>query len=198
MHTAGSEQQEPPSSDLTQILGDVNQGDRTALVRLLSLVYDELHKLAARQMDRERSDHTLQPTALVNEAYMRLLGGENMHWQNRAHFFGAAAEAMRRILVDHARARQALKRGGDQDRVPLDEADDVFERTAIGGDEMIAIDEALKKLADFDAKKRRIVELRFFAGLTVEETAEILDISARTVKREWRFAKAWLYRQMGR
>ncbi len=183
-----------PGKDVTQILAELNQGSDAARAELLRLVYDELRRLATSKMRRERGDHTLQPTALVHEAYIRLLGTREAHWENRAHFFGAAAEAMRRILVDHARSHQALKRGGGQRPVPLD--DDVAGGSEQGPEEVIAVDAALAKLADVDAQKARVVELRFFGGLGVEETAEALNISPRTVKRDWSFAKAWLFREI--
>src|SRR5262249_12701212 len=177
----------------TVILDRINRGESGAVGFLLSTVYDELHRLAAGQMGRERQDHTLQPTALVHEAYLRLVGDVPLQFKNRAHFFGAAAEAMRRILVDHARARLAAKRGGGRDRTPLSDLVDSNEQTP---EDLIAIDEALTKLSQVDAQKHRIVELRFFAGLTAEETAEVMDISLRTVHRDWRFSKAWLFREI--
>ncbi|MBU0640690.1 MAG: sigma-70 family RNA polymerase sigma factor [Planctomycetes bacterium] len=177
--------------EVTRILEDVGQGDAAARARLMALVYDELHRLAAGQMRRERPDHTLQPTALVNEAYLRLIGRGEARWQNRAHFFGAAAEVMRRILVDHARARLAAKRGGERARLPLDEMLDWTDEQPWN---VIAIDEALQELETLDPQRSRIVNLRFFAGLTSEQIAEMLGISVRTVKRQWRYTRAWLYR----
>jgi len=182
------------SSDVTAILARINDGDSSAHAALLSAIYDELHRLAADQMGRERPDHTLQPTALVHEAYLRLVGEQSAHWENRAHFFGAAAEAMRRVLVDHARKRLAAKRGGGRARLVLE--DEPEGAAAPSAEEIIAVHEALQKLAEFDAQKSEIVKLRFFAGLTAEETARVLDLSLRTVKRHWRFAKAWLYREI--
>jgi RNA polymerase sigma factor (TIGR02999 family) len=160
---------------------------------LLPLVYAELRRLAASYLRRERPDHTLQPTALVHEAYLRLVDQTQARWQNRAHFLGVAAQMMRRILVDHARGHRAEKRGGDFQILSLDENIDVSgERAA----DLVALDEALKRLAELDPQKSRVVELRFFGGLSVEETAEVLGVSAPTVKRQWRMAKAWLYGQV--
>ena len=185
---------EPSPGEVTHILEDVSRGDPAAQARLMSLVYDELHRLASACMRGERDDHTLQPTALVHEAYLRLIGESEARWQNRAHFFGAAAEVMRRILVDHARSRLAAKRGGDRAKLPLDEMVGWSEDQP---ENVIAIDEALKALEAYDAQKGQIVKLRFFAGLTMEEIAEVLDVSVRTVKRQWRYTKAWLYREIG-
>ncbi len=184
---------ETTSHAVTQALAALGEGRADAADRLYALVYDQLRHLAAAKMERERSDHTLQPTALVHEACLRLLGGQADQWENRAHFFGAAAEAMRRILVDHARTRQARKRGGDRARLPLDAALEVSDETA---GELLAVDEALSRLATVDPDKARIVALRFFAGLTVEEVAQALSVSTRTVKRSWSYAKAWLYREV--
>jgi RNA polymerase sigma factor (TIGR02999 family) len=157
---------------------------------LLPLVYAELRQLASSYLRRERQGHTLQPTALVHEAYLRMIDQTQAHWQNRAHFFGVAAQMMRRILIDHARAQQADKRGGEFQKLSLDENIDVSGNRA---DELVALDDALKRLAEIDPQKSRLVELRFFGGLSVEETAEVLGVSAPTVKRHWRMAKAWLY-----
>ena len=181
----------PTGGEVTRILAGLRGADRrTALERLLPVVYDELRTLAAAQLRRERRDHTLQPTALVNEAYMRLLGAERPSWDDRGHFFRAAAEAMRRILVEHARRRGRLKRGGDRVRVTLSGlgADDEPD-----AEEILALDDALRRLEEQDARTADVVRLRFFAGLSVEETARALDLSERTVKREWSFARAWLY-----
>lgn len=186
-----------PSStpgEVTTILQRINAGEDDACVMLVSLLYDELRALAARQMRQERWDHTLEPTALVNEAFIRLLGDQNLRIEDRAHFFGAAAEVMRRILVDHARKKLAEKRGGGRRAVALDEG---IAWREVNSEDMLAIDEALTRLAEIDPEKSRIVELRYFAGLSVEETAALLGVSARTVKRKWRFAKAWLYREIG-
>ena len=179
--------------DVTQLLIQLTDGNRAVLDELLPLIYTELRSLAANYLRREQPGHTLQPTALVHEAYLRLVNQTQVRWQNRAHFFGVAAQMMRRILVDHARSRHAAKRGSDAARLSLDENIDVsVERAA----ELIALDEALAALAAIDEQKSRIVELRFFGGLSVEETAEVLGTSAPTVKRQWRMAKAWLYGQV--
>ena len=159
----------------------------------MPLVYDELHRLAHRYMDRERPGHTLQTSALVNEAFVRLVDQKDVHWQNRAHFFGIAAQMMRRILVDHARSRQYAKRGGDARHVSLDEVTIVSAERAA---DVVALDDALTSLAAIDPRKSRIVELRFFGGLSIEETAEVLAVSPGTVMRDWTLAKAWLRREM--
>ncbi len=177
--------------DVTQLLADWSNGDQTALDKLLPLVNAELRQLARRYMRRENPGHTLQTSALVNEAYLRLIDQKSVHWQNRAHFFGIAAKLMRRILIDHARSRHYAKRGGGALKVSLDEADAVTEPRAA---ELLAVDEALEQLTAMDARKGRIVELRFFGGLSLAETAEVLGISSPTVQREWRAAKAWLRR----
>ena len=182
-----------PSGDVTQLLLDWNRGDAGALDRLLPLVEAELRRLAAHYMRGERQHHTLQSSALVNEAYLRLLDHTNIDWQNRAHFFGVAAQAMRRVLVDHARARNVQKRGGAAVKVALDDALDVAEEKAA---EIVALDDALGALAAFDERKARVVELRYFGGLTAEEAAEVLGVSLATVEREWRTARAWLLREL--
>jgi RNA polymerase sigma factor (TIGR02999 family) len=175
------------------MLIDWSKGDRGALDKLTPFVYDELHRLARHYMRRERPGHTLQTSALINEAYVRLVD-QNVAWQNRAHFFGIAARLMRQILVDHARAHQYAKRGGgDAQKVSLDEAANLAQGRAA---ELVALDDALKSLAAFDAQQARIVELKFFGGLTIEETAEVLGISHATVERDWSVARAWLRRQM--
>jgi RNA polymerase sigma factor (TIGR02999 family) len=184
----------PHTQEVTQLLAKLNNGDRTALDALLPLVYDELRRLADRYLRRERSDHTLQATALVNEAYLRLVD-QNVPWQNRAHFFGVAAEMMRRILVDHARSHQAQKRGSGGVKLSLDEAINMSDERAA---DLISLDEALNALAEFDPQKSRIVELRFFAGLSIEETAKVLGIGTATVIRQWRMAKAWLYHEVSK
>jgi RNA polymerase sigma factor (TIGR02999 family) len=181
--------------NITRMLDQVRAGEDDAVAALMELVYSELRSLASVQMAGERANHTLQPTALVHEAVLRLLGCEKPTWQNRAHFYGAAAEAMRRILVDHARARGAMKRGGDRSRIPLD---DYLDPSQTAPNDLIRIDEALSRLSAFDERKGRIVQLRYFAGLSIEETADVLETSVRTVKREWRYAKAWLYREITR
>lgn len=183
----------PAPQELTQLLVDWSNGDEAALDRLLPLVNAELRRLAARYMRRENPGHTLQTSALVNEAYLRLIDQQHVRWQNRAHFFGIAAQLMRRILIDHARSHQYAKRGGGALKVSLDEAAAVTEARAA---ELLAVDEALERLTAMDARKGRIVELRFFGGLSLEETAEVLGISSPTVQREWRAAKAWLHRML--
>jgi RNA polymerase sigma-70 factor (ECF subfamily) len=180
----------PASQDVSQLLVDWSNGDQAALDKLLPLVNTELRQLARRYLRRENPGHTLQTSALVNEAYLRLIDQKSVRWQNRAHFFGIAARLMRRILIDHARSHHRAKRGGAL-RVSLDEAAAVTEARAI---ELLAVDEALEKLTAMDARKGRIVELRFFGGLSLEETAEVLGISSPTVQREWRAAKAWMHR----
>jgi len=181
----------PTPQEITQLLVAWSDGDRAALDQLTPLVYEELRRLAHRYMSQERPGHTLQTSALVNEAYLRLIDQKNVHWQNRAQFFGIAAQMMRRILVDHARQRRYAKRGGDARQVPLDEAMIVSEERAA---EVVALDEALNSLAGVDPRKSRIVELRFFGGLSIEETAEVLALSPGTVMRDWTLAKAWLRR----
>jgi RNA polymerase sigma factor (TIGR02999 family) len=182
----------PTAPEVTRLLLRWTEGDQKALDDLLPLVYDELRRLARSYLQRERSGHTLQSTALVNEAYLRLVD-QNVSWQSRAHFFGIAAQMMRRILVDHARARDAAKRGAGDFKVTLDE--DIAVSGARDVD-VIALDIALENLAKLDPQQGRIVELRFFAGLSIEETAEVLSISPATVKRDWAMAKAWLSREM--
>ena len=179
--------------DVTQLLMELRAGEAGAEGRLVEAVYWELRRMAVAYMRRERHDHTLQPTALVHEAYMRLIDQRGKDWQNRAHFFGVAAHVMRRILVDHARSRRTTKRGGAARKVELDEAAGLsIERS----EELLAIDEALSRLARVDERQARIVELRFFGGLSEEETADVLGISSRTVKRDWNVAKAWLFAEI--
>ncbi|MBC7912317.1 MAG: sigma-70 family RNA polymerase sigma factor [Pyrinomonadaceae bacterium] len=180
-------------NEVTQLLKKLTEGNRNVLDELLPLIYDELRRVAAGYLRRERSGHTLQTTALVHEAYLRLVDQTQVQWQNRAHFFGVAAQMMRRILVDHARSHNAEKRGDGFHIISLDDNIDVSGERAT---ELVALDDALKALADIDEQKSRIVELRFFGGLSVEETAEVLGVSAPTVKRQWRMAKAWLYGQV--
>ncbi len=168
-------------------------GDREALEELMPLVYDELRRLARHYLRHERSDHTLQSTALVHEAYLRLAGGNAPNWQNRAHFFGVAAHIMRQILVEHARGHGAAKRGGNACKLALDEAVALSQQIDV---DVVALDKALNELSDLDAQQGRIVELRFFGGLTIEDTSEVLGISPATVKRDWVTARAWLYRAM--
>jgi RNA polymerase sigma factor (TIGR02999 family) len=184
----------PSPPDITGLLDDWGRGDPHALDRLLPLVYAELRRVAARQLRRERDGHSLQPTALVHEAYLRLVDQRQVHWQNRAHFFAVSAQVMRRILVDHARRRKAAKRGNEVERVVLD--DDV---AAPQPDEIsvLALDHALARLESVDPALARIVELRAFGGLTIDEAAHVLKVSPSTAKRDWRTAKAWLVRELG-
>jgi RNA polymerase sigma factor (TIGR02999 family) len=185
----------PPRSDVTELLQQWSSGRREALDQLLPQVYAELRRLAASYFRRERPHHTLQPTALVHEAFVKLVDQRAVQWQNRAHFFGIAAQLMRRILVDHARARDAAKRGAGEAHLSLEE----WQLTAPGVDfEILALDEALTRLASMDPQQSRVVELRFFAGLTMDETAEVLHVSPATVGREWTLARAWLYAEIGR
>ncbi|HSL55302.1 MAG TPA: sigma-70 family RNA polymerase sigma factor [Pyrinomonadaceae bacterium] len=179
--------------EVTQLLADWGKGDRSALDKLLPLVHSELRRIAQRQMSQERPGHTLQATALVNEAYLKLAGQQKFEWQNRAHFFAVCAQVMRHILIDHARAHGREKRGGGAIQVSLNDA------LVVGGDQaahFIALDEALRVLERLDPQKGKIVELRYFGGLSIEEAAEVLNVSPRTVRREWQRAKAWLYRMM--
>lgn len=178
---------------VTALLGQWRSGDAQALERLLPLVYRELHRVAGRYLRRERSDHTLQSTALVHEAYLRLAGPEAPEWRDRAHFFGIAANLMRQILVEHARARHAAKRGGHAVKLSLEDAPDL--PVAIDLD-VLALDDAMQRLALMDPQQAEIVELRFFGGLSVDESAEVLGISPATIKRDWSSARAWLYREM--
>jgi RNA polymerase sigma factor (TIGR02999 family) len=181
--------------EVTQLLIAWSNGDQDALEKLVPLVYDELRRIARRYMDREPAGHALQTTALVNEAYLRLIEQREMKWQNRAHFFAISAQLMRRILVSMARARHAGKRGGEARQVSLDEALVVSEERAA---ELVALDEAMNELAALDPRRCRVVELRYFGGLSVEETAEVLKISPETVMREWKRAKAWLFTELNR
>ena len=178
---------------ITQLLLAWGNGDERALADLMPLVYDELHKVAARHLHRLRPGHTLQTTALVNEAYLRLIDASQVRWQNRAHFFAVSAQLMRRILVDFARQRQNLKRGGGAQQVSLDEALVIAPER---GADLIALDDALHRLAALNARQAQVVELRYFGGLTEEETAEALKVSLRTVQREWNLARLWLYREL--
>jgi RNA polymerase sigma factor (TIGR02999 family) len=181
------------SPDVTQLLLAVSAGERAAVDELLPLIYNELRRLAGGFLRRERSSHTLQPTALVHEAYLRMVDQTRMEWQNRAQFFGVAAQMMRRILIDHARRHHAGKRGGDFEKVPLEEN---FVVSQERGAELIALDDALSALAAIDPVKGRLVELRFFGGLSLEESAEVLGISVSTANRHWRMARAWLYGEL--
>jgi RNA polymerase sigma factor (TIGR02999 family) len=185
----------PPPQEVTQLLIAWSNGDRGALEKLMPLVYDELRRLARRYMNREPAGHTLQTTALVNEAYLRLIEQKEVKWQNRAHFFAISAQLMRRILVSMARARQADKRGGEARQVSLDEAMVFSEERAA---ELVALDDAMNELAALDPRRSRVVELRYFGGLSVGETAEVLKVSPDTVMREWKRAKAWLYAELNK
>jgi len=178
---------------VTDLLVHWSEGDQEALNKLIPLVYDELHKLASRYLRRERRDHTLQTTAVVHEAYLKLVNQRDANFENRLHFFAVAAQIMRRILVDYARRHHASKRGGDLYKLSLDEALVTSEEK---GADLLALDEALERLAAIDPRQSRVVELRVFAGLTLEETAQALNISPSTVRREWSMAKAWLHRQI--
>jgi len=184
---------QPSTHEVTELLIEWSNGDKAALDKLMPLIHEELRRLAHYYMSHERPGHTLQTTALVNEAYLRLVNREGVHWQNRAHFFAIAAQVMRTILVDHARSHAYAKRGGGAHKIELDEAMIVSRERAA---EVVALDDALKELENFDPQQSRIVELRFFGGLTIEETAEVLDLSPATIKREWSTAKAWLYHQV--
>ena len=180
---------------VTGLLLAWNDGDESALEKLVPVVYQELHRLARRQMQHERPDHTLQTTALINEAYLRLVGLRNVHWQNRAHFFGLCAGLMRRILVDFARSHHYAKRGGGAQPISLNESLVVSPKLST---DLLAVDDALKALTTIDARKGQVVELRFFGGLTLEETAAVLKVSQDTVRRDWRLAKSWLLRELSR
>lgn len=192
--SAGKDESAPASvPEITGLLRAWGLGDEGALQQLMPLVYDELHRLAHRYMAREQPGQTLQTTALVNEVYLRLVDVNNVDWKDRAHFYGLCARLMRRILIDFARSRNYQKRGGQIPHIELDEAVTV---SAVVGSELLAVDEALKKLAIVDARKSDVVELRFFGGLTVEETASALGVSNETVMRDWKLAKAWLLREL--
>ena len=185
------------ADDVTGLLIEWGQGDKAALDRLTPLVYDEIRRIAHRYVQREREGQTLQTTALVNEAYLRLAGSANVSWQNRAHFFAVTAQVMRRILIDHARRRHYVKHGGETQRVAFEEA--ISEAALMSqprAAELLALDEALAELAKLDPRKNRVVELRYFAGLSIEETATVLEVSPMTVRRDWRAAKAFLYEKV--
>jgi RNA polymerase sigma factor (TIGR02999 family) len=184
-----------PRKDVTALLIDWNKGNREALDEMLPLVYDELRRVAGRYLQRERPGHTLQGTALVHEAYMRLIDQTRVQWQNRAHFLGVAAQMIRRILVDHARAKLSAKRGGSEMKLALDESIEVPKGREM---DLVRLDDVLEDLARADPQQAKIVELRFFTGLSIEETAEALGISPATVKRDWVVAKAWLFRELSR
>jgi RNA polymerase sigma factor (TIGR02999 family) len=193
MSAGGGEATPASVSEVTRLLQDWASGDETALARLMPLVYNELHRLAHRYMAAEPSGQVLQTTALVHEVYLRLVDVDNVDWQNRAHFYGICARLMRRILIDFARSRNYQKRGGHFPHVELEEAATV---SAVVGTELLAVDDALKELAKLDTRKAEVVELRFFGGLTVEETAAVLRVSSETVMRDWKMAKAWLLREL--
>ena len=184
---------DPPPHLVTQLLQEWSRGDRTALDKLIPIVYEELRRQAANYMRRERPGQSLQTTALVHEAYLRLVDQRAVEWQNRNHFFAIAAQLMRRILVDHARRHQAVKRGGPEIKLmPLDDAEAALDEEI----DLVALDEALTRLSLLDEQQSRVVELRFFSGLSVEETADVIGVSTRSIKREWRAAKAWLRREL--
>jgi RNA polymerase sigma-70 factor (ECF subfamily) len=181
------------ADNLTDLLRECRGGDKAALDRLMPIVYDELRRIAHRYVQHERDGHTLQTSALVNEAYLRFAVQRKMDWQNRAHFFAVTAQVMRHILIDHARRRRYAKHGGDVRQIPIDDAAEMSLQRA---GELIALEEALDQLAKLDRRKSQVVELRYFGGFSLEETAQVLDISLMTVRRDWRAAKAWLYRSM--
>ncbi len=183
-----------PTENVTQLLMKWSEGDETALEQLMPLVYSELRRLASNYLRRERQNHTLQPTALVNEAYLKLVDQRKPRWQNRAQFYGVAAQMMRRILVDHARQNKAVKRGGsEQQRLSITSAGQLGEKPDI---DLLALHEALEELKTFDSQQERIVELKFFGGLSIDETAEVLGIGHATVERDWKMARAWLRRKL--
>lgn len=185
----------PVPAEITQLLLAWGEGDESALEKLMPLVHNELKRLARRYMNRQRTGHTLQTTALVNEAYLRLIDSSRVHWQNRAHFFAISAQLMRRVLVDAARQRQNLKRGGNAQTIVLDEAAEVSDERAA---ELVALDDALKTLATLNLRQSQVVELRYFGGLSEEETAAVLNVSIRTVRRDWNLTRRWLYRELSR
>lgn len=184
---------ESSSADITALLTRLSKGDKSVIGRLMPLVYDELHRRATSQMRQERANHTLQPTALVHETYLKLVEQRGATFKNRAHFMAVASQLMRRILIDYARARLTAKRGGEQIPIQLEEAYPLRTDTPVG---LVAVDDALRKLETLDPRQEKIVEMRFFGGLTVEETAEALGVSTRTIEREWTMARAWLYIQL--
>jgi len=186
-----------PARDVTQLLVAWGNGNADAADELLAAVYAELHSQASRAMRREAVDHTLQATALVHEAYLRLIDQRRVQWRNRAQFFGVAAQLMRRILVDHARGRDAAKRGGGVATITLEDVDAVADRSTSDAVDVLALHDAIEKLAAMDPEQARVVELRYFGGMSIEETAEVMDISPATVKREWAVARAWLKRELG-
>jgi RNA polymerase sigma factor (TIGR02999 family) len=181
-------------SEITQMLLEMTDGNKDVVGQILPHIYDELRRLAGSYLRRERSDHTLQPTALVHEAYMKLIDQNRVKWQNRAHFFGIAAQVMRRILMDHARKHTAEKRGGDAELLPLEE--EILVVSHDKSSELVALDDALNELARLDPDKAKIVELRYFGGLSIEETAEVMEVSVPTINRHWKMAKAWLHSEL--
>jgi RNA polymerase sigma-70 factor (ECF subfamily) len=183
----------PPQHHITQLLAEWSDGNQSALDELYPLVYDELHRLARRYMSRERKGHTLQTTALINEAYVRLVDQRNVHWANRSHFFAISAQIMRRILIDHARRHAYAKRGGGAQQVSLEEAAAVTPEQSV---QLIRLDEALTILSELDRRRGQVVELRYFGGLNNEEIAGVLNVSENTVTRDWNMARAWLYQQL--
>jgi RNA polymerase sigma-70 factor (ECF subfamily) len=183
----------PKQHEITQLLAEWSDGNQSALDELYPLVYDELHRLARRYMSRERQGHTLQTTALINEAYVRLVDQRNVHWANRSHFFAISAQIMRRILIDHARRHAYAKRGGGAQQVSLEEAATITPAQSL---ELIRLDEALKSLSERDPRRGQVVELRYFGGLNNEEIAGVLNVSENTVTRDWNMARAWLYQQL--
>ncbi len=185
---------EENSQQITQLLNQWSNGDAEVLDDLMPLVYVELRRQASGYLRRERSNHTLQPTALINEAYLKLIDQRDVKWQNRAHFFAIAAQAMRRILVDYARERKREKRGGAAENLPLDEALTIVSQEK--SVDLVALDEALNKLARFDERQAKVVELRYFSGLSIDETAEVLNVSNVTIRRDWNMAKAWLHQEI--
>jgi RNA polymerase sigma-70 factor (ECF subfamily) len=189
-------EEDPSAVDVTQLLQDWQRGDGEALERLMPLVYDELHLIATRHLARERRERTLQTTALVNEAYMKLVDQRKVDWQNRAHFFALAARLMRRIIIDDARRRQREKHGGDAVLVPIDDVEISTPSVPVDAVDVLELDRALTDLGTIDADQSRIVELRFYGGLTIEETAEVMGVSMATIKREWALAKSWLHRAL--
>lgn len=182
------------SSEITGMLIELTEGNQEVVDRILPYIYDELRRLAGSYLRRERPDHTLQPTALVHEAYMKLIDQKKVRWQNRAHFFGIAAQVMRRLLMDHARKHLANKRGGDAEILPLEE--EILVVSHDKSAELLALDDALERLSEMDPQKARVVELRYFGGLSIEETAEVIGVSVPTVNRHWKMAKAWLYSEL--
>ena len=185
---------EDNSQQITQLLNQWSNGDAEVLDDLLPLVYKELRRQASSYLRRERSNHTLQPTALINEAYLKLIDQSDVKWQNRAHFFAIAAQAMRRILVDYARERKREKRGGAAENLPLEEALTIVSQEK--SIDLVALDDALDKLAKFDERQAKVVELRYFSGLSIDETAEVLNVSNVTIRRDWNMAKAWLHQEI--